>query len=482
MRSVLVPGWGQLATRRPVIGKTLIFLTGLVLIGALTVFLFVEPIEIAARLADPDVILSIVILNIVFLAIRLFSTEHAWWAGGGHRWFAALFLALIVAVPHIAVGWVGMETRDTLLRLFPETPPAAAAPSPTTTTMIATTSTHLEPRSSCGELLAETPTCGRGQTTTTMAIELGPIDIAPGQYEEDRIEATTTDGWAPFGEDRLNVLLLGGDAGPGRGGLRTDTMIVASVDPLSGESALFGVPRNFGGVRFTDGSLIPVRRLNHVYGWGTRYPDVFGGIDPGASAVVDAIQHITGLEIDHFVLVDLTGFADMIDVLGGVQLDVAAPVDGPLYDPVTGGYEMVRIEAGLQQLDGGHALAYARARFGSSDYARMARQRCILTSLAGQADPLELFTRLPEVLGVVEQNLSTDIPAETLPDLVRLLLSIRSQEIRMVGFDNAWSVGRTPDGHVIPNVDRIRRAVQLTLEDPVAATALGVVTAADSCG
>jgi LCP family protein required for cell wall assembly len=455
-----MPGWGQLATHHTGIGKTLVFFTGLVLIAALTVFLFVEPIEIAVWLADPDVILGIVILNIVFLAIRLFSTEHAWWAGGGHRWFVAVFLAFVVALPHVAVGWVGLETRDTMIRLFPETPAAVAAPVTGTSTSTSTSTT----------------------TSTIAPVELDPFVSAPGQYEDDRIDATTTEGWAPFGEDRLNILLLGGDAGPGRLGLRTDTMIVASVDPVSGESALFGVPRNFSGVRFTDGSLVPVRRLNHVYGWGTRHPEVFGGIDPGASAVVDAIQHITGLEIDRYVLVDLTGFADMIDVLGGVQLNVAAPVDGPVYDPVTGGYEMVRIEAGLQQLDGGHALAYARARYGSSDYARMARQRCILSSLAGQADPLELFTRLPEVLGVVEENLSTDIPAETLPDLVRLLLSIRSQEIRVIGFDDDWGVRRTPDGHVIPDVDRIRQTVQLTLEDPVAAASFGAVTAADACG
>ncbi|MGD2044148.1 MAG: LCP family protein, partial [Acidimicrobiia bacterium] len=444
--------------RHTAIGKALLFLTGLLVIGALTLFLFVEPIEIAAWLANPDVILGMVVVNLVLLTVRLFSTEHAWWAGGGHRWFVALALAVIVAIPHVAIGWAGMETRGTLQRVFPEAPAAVAAPLPTTTTSTSST------------------------TTTTAPLELSPIRIAPGQYEEDRIEASTTAGWAPFGEDRLNILLLGGDAGPGRGGLRTDTMIVASVDPVSGDSALVGVPRNYGGVRFTDDSPIPVQRLNHVYGWGTSHPDAFGGVDPGASAVVDAIQHITGLDIDHFVLVDLTGFSDMIDVFGGVRLVVPEPVDGPLYDPVSGGYEMVEIPAGNHHLDGDHALAYARARYGSSDYARMARQRCILTSLAGQADPLEIFTRLPDVLSVVEENVSTDIPAGTLPDLVRLLLSIDASEIRVIGFDSSWSVGRTSDGHAIPDVERIRDAVRVTLDDPASAADLGAAAASESCG
>lgn len=461
MRSTLIPGWGQLATDRTLLGKVLVFLTGLLIITALTIFLFVEPVEIVAWLANPDVILGIVIANLVLLVVRLFSAEHAWWAGGGHRWFVAVALAVIVAIPHVAIGWVGMETIDTLERLFPEAPAALAAPLPSNTTSSAPSTTT---------------------TTTTTTLDLSPIEVAPGQYEEDSIDATPTEGWAPFGEERLNILLLGGDAGPGRRGLRTDTMIVASVDPVSGDSALFGVPRNYGGIRFTDGSPVPVRRLNHVYGWGARHPDAFGGIDSGATAVADAIQHITGLEIDHFVLVDLTGFADMIDVFGGVSLKVPHPVDGPLYDPASGDYEMVQIPAGPQHLDGDLALAYARARYGSTDYARMARQRCILTSLAGQADPLEIFTRLPDVLGVVEENVSTDIPAGTLPELVRLLLSIRAPEIRVIGFDSSWSVGRTSDGHAVPDVERIREAVRATLDDPAAAADLGAATAGESCG
>lgn len=458
IRSALVPGWGQLATKRSRIGEALVFLTGLAVIAALTVFLFVEPVEIAAWLANPDVLLGIILFNLVLLVVRLSSTEHAWRAGGGHRWFAALFLAIIVAIPHVAIGWVGLETRASLIKLFPAEPPLAVAEQRTTSTSSTTS------------------------TTTTTTLDLSPIVSAPGQYDEDVMEVTTTEGWEPFGTDRLNILLLGGDAGPGRGGLRTDTMIVASVDPISGDSALFGVPRNFGGIRFTDGSEVPVRRLNHVYGWGRTNAEAFGGSDPGASAVTDAVAHITGLEIDHFVLIDLTGFADIIDVFGGVRVNVPTPVDGPLYDPVSGGYEMVQIPTGSQHLDGGHALAYARARYGSGDYARMARQRCILASLAGQADPLEILTRLPDVLAVVEENLATDIPVDALPDLVRLLLSIRADDIRVVGFDATWRVGHTSDGHPVPDVARIREMVRATVENPGGASEQGALTASEACG
>ncbi|MGH3649275.1 MAG: LCP family protein, partial [Acidimicrobiia bacterium] len=273
LRSTLVPGWGQLATNQRVIGKILVFFTGLMAIGCLTVFLFVEPLEITAWLADPDVLLALILFNLLLALVRLFSTGHAWRMGGGHRWFAALVLVGLVAIPHAAIGWVGLETRVSLMKVFPPSPPIAAA---TTTTSTSST------------------------TTTTLDIELSPIVTAPGQFG-DVIEVAKADPWRPFGEERLNILLLGGDAGPGRSGLRTDTMIVTSIDPLTGDAALFGLPRNFGGVAFTDGTPAPVSILNAVYGYGRRNPEAFGGIDPGASAVRDVIQNITGLHIDYFM-------------------------------------------------------------------------------------------------------------------------------------------------------------------------------------
>lgn len=454
-RSILIPGWGQMATSRLTTGKVLLFATGLAGIAALTVFLFVEPVELAAWLADPDVILAVILVNLLVLLVRLFSTESAWRAGGGHRWFAALFLAAVVSIPHVAIGWVGLEARGSMLRLFPEA--VAAAPPVSTTTTVP-------------------------PTTTTTRLELSPIVTLAGQYGDDDLKVSRTEGWHPFGSERLNILLLGGDSGPRRTGLRTDTMMVASIDPVSGDAAMIGVPRNYGRVALKDGTVPPVTQLGHVYSWGERHADRYPDSSfPGQAATRDAIENLTGLEIDYFVLVDLTGFADVVDAFGGVTLDVAAPVDGPLYDVETGGYEMVTIPVGTQHLDGAHALAYARARYGSSDYARMGRQRCILASMASQADLLELFGRIGELLDAVESNLVTDLPAELIPELIRLTPRISATSIRLIGFDDKWGTGRTVTGHIIPDVDRIREAVRLVVEDPTAATEAGVATAETGC-
>jgi LCP family protein required for cell wall assembly len=367
---------------------------------------------------------------------------------------AALFLAVIVAIPHVAIAWVGLETRGALVHVFPARH-QGAAPSSTTSTSVT--------------------------TSTTFPIELSPIVSTPGQYGDDDLDIAKGDPWRPFGEERLNILLLGGDAGPGRIGLRTDTMMVASIHPITGDAALIGIPRNFGGVTLSDGTPIPVTQLGHVYGWGARHPDTFGGPDPGANAVRDAIQNITGLEIDYFVLIDLTGFADVVDAFGGVSLNVVVPVDGPLYDVETGGYEMVRIPAGHQRLDGGHALAYARSRYGSSDYVRMGRQRCILDSMAAQADLLSLFPKIDALTEVIEANLATDLPVDLIPELIRLTPRISAGSIRMMGFDASWGSGSTIDGKAIPDLGRIREAVRLTIDDPSSALAAGVTTANTGC-
>jgi polyisoprenyl-teichoic acid--peptidoglycan teichoic acid transferase len=462
VRSAFVPGWGQLVTNRIVLGKSLVFATGLLVIAGLTVFLFVEPIELAAWIANPDVLLGIVLANLAFAVIRLLSTSHAWVVGGGHRWLVLVVLAVFVAIPHAAIAWVGLETRDSLMKVFPrEAPIVAASPpetvGPTTTTTLATTTTTL------------VTTTTEASTTTTFAT------TTTTEPPDDPL-------WQPFGEDRLNILLLGGDAGPRRSGLRTDTMIVASIDPVSGDTALIGIPRNFGGVTLKDGSEVPVEILNAVYGWGERHPDRFEGPDPGASATQDAVENITGLEIDYYMLVDLTGFADLVDAFGGVHIAVPQAVDGPLYDPETGDYEMVRIEAGEQFLDGGHALAYARVRHDSTDYVRMGRQRCLLAAMAHDADPLQLVTRLGDLLAVVETHMTTDVPIDLVPELIRLAPQISSNEIRVIGFDAKWRVGRTADGAAVPDIERIRQAVRMTIEEPGSASDVGATTAGAACG
>lgn len=458
IRSLLLPGWGQLRTGRSLLGQVLVVLSGLAAVAVITAYMFVGPLAILTWLIDPDVLLAALVMNALYLVARLTTGGMALDIREASKpgVLAVVTVGLLISFPHVAVGWVGWQARASIVSVFPTSEPLAApVPTSTSTTI--------------------------SGTTTTTTWDLSPVVTTPGQTDEEVGLISSAPAWEPFGVDRLNILLLGGDAGPGRRGLRTDTMILVSLDPITGDAAMFGIPRNFGGVAFTDGTKPPVRRLNHVYGWGVDNAEAFPGADPGAGAVANAIENITGVQVDYFMLVDLTGFADVIDVFGGVRVNVHDSVDGPLYDEVTGGYTMVHISAGPQTLDGSHALAYARARYATSDYDRMARQRCILASVVAQSDFIELMGSLSDLLAVLESNVSTDLPHDKVGELVQLLPRVSAGQIRTIGLDPTWSDGFTADGHAIPDVERIRALVRTTLEDPGASHDLGVSTSGADC-
>jgi polyisoprenyl-teichoic acid--peptidoglycan teichoic acid transferase len=459
LRSVMVPGWGELATTPSRSAWTLVLIslvTANVAVGTLVVR---GPAAVASSLFDPRVLLALAALNLLVAVARLVSTENAWRLAGGKSVMVALLLAALVLGPHLAVGWVTFQVRHTLVTVFAVAPPA--------------------PRPEPVIVLVPPSTVGSVPTTSPSPT---PILIgSPGRT----IPAASVDTGSGVGAakgplpPRLNLLLLGGDAGPGRSGLRTDSVIVMSVDTRTGDTALFGLPRNLGGLRLSDGAEVPGRILNEVYGWGARQPGRFPGVDPGAVAVAGVAEYLTGLKIDHFVLVDLTGFAELVDALGGVQVKVPSAVDGPLYNPGDGSYRMIRIPAGDQALNGGEALAYARARYGSNDYVRMGRQRCLLAAMADRAEPFRLFSRLPTLLALTERHVATDIPVDVLPELVRLGTRIADAEIRMVGFGPEWSLGVNDRGQLLPAVDRIREEVGRTLRDPSGSS---IPTAKAVCG
>src|SRR5262245_20333391 len=188
--------------------------------------------------------------------------------------------------------------------------------------------------------------------------------------------------------DRLNILLLGGDAGADRIGVRTDSVNLASVDTKTGRTVMFSLPRNLQNVPFPEDSALAKRfpdgfdcgnecLLNAIYMYAVNHKDLLPGArNPGAEAVKQAVSATLGVPVDYYVLVNLDGFKEIIDALGGVtiRVDRKVPIGGIAPNgtrvPVTR-----YIEPGLRELNGYEALWYSRSRSDSDDYARMARQR-----------------------------------------------------------------------------------------------------------
>ncbi|MGY1615984.1 LCP family protein [Geodermatophilus sp. SYSU D00691] len=285
--------------------------------------------------------------------------------------------------------------------------------------------------------------------------------LLDGVFADDRQSATVEDTPNPFGDqERVNVLLLGGDSGPDREGLRTDTVIVASIDTDTGDTVLFSLPRNLEDLPFpADSPLHEVypdgfdagseseSLLNAVYRNGpATHPDILGPTDdPGADFLKLGVGEALGLDIDYFVLVNLEGFSRLVDALGGVTVNVNywVPIGG---DPGTGSLPDDYIAPGPdQQLDGPTALAFARGRFGLTDYDRMARQRCTIDAIIDAADPVTLLRQYQEIARTTQDIVSTDIPRSALGDFVDLGFLVKDAEVRSVVFDNTVIDPAYPD-------------------------------------
>ncbi|MCU1411406.1 MAG: LytR family transcriptional regulator [Rhodoglobus sp.] len=254
-------------------------------------------------------------------------------------------------------------------------------------------------------------------------------------------------------DGRYNFMLLGGDAGPDRDGLRPDSISVVSVEAATGKATIIGIPRNMEYVPFvagspmldeypngygTDGCDVDVCLINSIYtevelDHPELYPDaVANGSNPGIEGMRDAVEGLLGIQIQYYVLIDMQGFADLIDALGGVVIDVAdrLPVtdevdeNGQPYDP-----DASWIEPGVQLMNGDVALAYARIRAGTTDYARMERQRQVQEAILQQFEPANILTKFQAVAQAGAQVVSTDIPQAVLGQFVELASKSRSQEV-----------------------------------------------------
>ncbi|MFI7588430.1 LCP family protein [Spongisporangium articulatum] len=293
--------------------------------------------------------------------------------------------------------------------------------------------------------------------TALLAILSFLVPLAAGRRAwsaADLITGVFGDGQTSAAVDgRYNVLLLGGDAGADRVGLRPDSVTLASIDEKDGRTVLFSFPRNLQNIPFPPGT--PAAKalpngwscgdeclLNAIYTWGAAHRELFPGVsDPGAEAMKQAVQGITGLPVNYYVLIDLKGFKSLIDAVGGIDIVASTRV------PIGGGTSRIYgwIEPGRQHMDGFHALWYARSREGASDYARMQRQRCVMTAMVNQLDPTTLLRRFQKIAAAGKQVVKTDIPNGQLPAFLTLGEEAKGHKIESVQFLPPLIVPKHPD-------------------------------------
>jgi LCP family protein required for cell wall assembly len=515
--SALIPGAGQWYAGRPV-RATVVASPLILLLVASAIASQGGAVGILEWIVRPAVLWMLLAVNVLFLAWRLFAVFDAYRLPGNARaggWSLALLgvAVTIVVVPHVVAGAYGVRgallidrvfvsadaANTTPVTLVPPSPEADIVPDPVT---------------------VETTTTVPPTTTTTEDLPARNLIFRPGLGDPDAIEARpdivsggSAAPFLPFDErvdpGRLTFLLAGGDAGPGRGGLRTDTIMVATIDLDSGEAALFGIPRNMGQIpmprRFksafadlerrlapesnpetwtdVDGDGVPDQpeivacncfpeQINALYPYTRKWTRSFPNeIDPGMAALREVAEHMLGLHIDYYVLVDMRAFVALVEAVDGVDVYVKEALEAEVSPPSEGErWATVDVQPGMNHLSGTEALAYARARKGSSDYVRMQRQRCLLRAVAGEADPFTLLRSFPAVANAIESYVVTDVPVAFLPDLVRAASKLDFASIATVGFNPPYyAPGRDHKGHPIPDIGRIRWKVKKVLEEGVVA-------------
>lgn len=444
--SCLLPGAGQLYLGYRRRGAAMLVITVLCL--AVAVGLWSEPTAISRMLVQPRALLALLVADVGLLVFRIVAVldayllasrdDHRASATSGWRKGAAAGLVVLMtltAAPHAAAAFYDLQAYDLVTSVF------------------------------AGE--------------------------DPQWHARDRDRHQTANGLVTAVPGRVTVLLLGGDAGPGRRGRRTDTMIVASFELATGKVSLFGLPRNMVQVPLPDGPAADhfgqcrcfPRLLNELYAFAEdERPDLFPNSKrPGIAAVAGAAEELLGLPIDHYALVDLLGFVDVVDALGGVTVNNLKPLRIAI-DRLgrEGSQPAFNIQPGRRHLNGFTALAYSRSRETTSDYDRMQRQRCVIGSLARQTEPAEILAAFPKLVKVLKRSVATDIPASRLPTLLEAA-GDKPVKVATVGFqpptyNSGWS-----SGYPIPDVAKIQSAVR-RMTQPAADTTTTTLADPDGLG
>ncbi|MEU9836524.1 LCP family protein [Streptosporangium sp. NPDC048047] len=250
------------------------------------------------------------------------------------------------------------------------------------------------------------------------------------------------DPWA--GHSRVNFLLVGGDAAGNRTGVRTDSMTVASIDVASGNTVLFSLPRNLQHVRFRPGTPLAKRfpngymaelpnggLLNEIWQYAEENPDLVHGKDGqrGPKALMETIGYTLNLKIDYYALINMYGFAHLVDAIGGLKIRVDHDIRWGGHFGTAG-----TIKAGHRTLSGEEALWYGRSRVDSDDFSRMSRQRCVIGAFAQQATPQVVLTNFIKIAQAAKKLATTNIPRELLDPLTELALKVKGAKITSLQF------------------------------------------------
>lgn len=253
----------------------------------------------------------------------------------------------------------------------------------------------------------------------------------------------------------LNVLLLGSDQRPGEPVWRTDVIMVAFLDTTNGRAAVLSLPRDL----YVN---IPTRgwdRINIADFWGeyTKFP----GGGPGLLSRVIADNF--GIRVDKYARVNFDGFTQIVDTLGGVDVNVPCALEDDFIDSTSPtGYRHFKVDAGLQHMNGATALMFVRQRHGTGDISRAQRQQRVVFALREKVLSPNIVTKIPQLYDQLQSTVQTNFGPLDIPGLVQIGSNIKPDNIRGRVIDETmWNFWMTPDGKSVLVFDKnkVRAAV-----------------------
>jgi LCP family protein required for cell wall assembly len=380
--SFLWPGLGQWYAGRP--REAAIFAVPVAAIVLVLVVWLAEGVERAViDLLVPGVAIAFVVLVFADGVWRLSSVLHAAQLPAGREAVrrpptngVVATLGIVVLVTHVWAAAVGWSLYEASGRVFP---PVVVVPTPTP-----------GPTSSGGVV---------------------PSPTASPEPESPRI----------------NVLLTGIDSSATRTHALNDTLIVVSVDPLTGETAMISFPRDIARFTMSDGRFYS-GKINSLMTYANQHPDIYP--DGGLPTLLRELGYLLGVSIDYYAAVDLAGFADLVDAVGGVDVDNPRAINDPSYGGWTNGRVGFKLSAGPHHLDGETALAYARSRrgFGDNDFTRARRQQQLLVALRARLTDPTLLPSLPSIIDAGSRVVRTNFPQDRLDEMLTVAQSIEGDE------------------------------------------------------
>ena len=238
-------------------------------------------------------------------------------------------------------------------------------------------------------------------------------------------------------ENRINILLLGIGGNEHKGKYLTDTIALASINPKTYQSAILSIPRDFY-VKIPDSSYHT--KINALYTYGIRNEKM--SEKDSIQLIEKSVAEITGEKIHYYVILDFTGFKEIINILDGINIQVSNDIYDTRYPGPNNSYQTFEITKGFHKLDAETALKYARVRHTKDgDFGRAYRQQQIIASARKKALSLKILANPIKIINLMDtlgNHLKTNISPEEIPTMISLIKNVNIYQATTKVLD-AWS-------------------------------------------